>query len=299
MSNINIENIVINDDIHQNKLLYSLPKLYKARIVKRPSSKIKSPYVADIILIDSDDENIYLGHCPSLGCSGLCENNCIVYVSKNESKNTKCDYVVQQAFYEENDKQKNIRIATSPKLGEKITRNALLQHCFEDLDIKDLQAEKCFKNSRFDFCGTLNDDNETFFILEVKTVPIARYEDIIEKQYNKNFINGVYENRDFKSKIALFPVGYRKNKNESMSPRAIKHLEELVEIKKENPNYRVIMCYVIPRIDITTFSPSIQDTFYYDAFKNAIENGVEVKTLTINWIDNNAFLYNNQCILQL
>ena len=143
MENLNIQSLSINES---PKILYTLPQLFKAKIIKRPSSKIKSPYVADIILDDDETETQYLAHCPSLGCSGLCENNCTVFVSKNNSPNTKCDYVIQQAYYEEPTKNKNVIIGTAPKLAEKIVHQALLQNCFDDLPIKTLQSEKCFKN---------------------------------------------------------------------------------------------------------------------------------------------------------
>jgi len=287
MENINIQNFSINNT---PKILHTLPQLVKAKIIKRPSSQIKSPYVADIILLDDETETHYLAHCPSLGCSGLCETNCIVFVSKNNSPNTKCDYVIQQAYYEEQTKNKNVIIGTAPKLAEKIVKEALLQNCFEDLVVTDLQSEKCFKNSRFDFCGTL--ENNIPFILEVKTVPIAKYEDISEKQYLKNNYDSPTD-YPFESKLALFPVGYRKSKKESMSPRAIKHLNELAEIKEENKETRCILCYVVQRIDVQSFQPSLQDEFYIEAFNNAVEKGVEIKILVINWIGENAYFYRN------
>ena len=293
MENINISELNINENENTNIVLYTLPELYKAKIIKRPSSQIKSPYVSDIILCDSNDETIYLAHCPSLGCCGLCETDSIVYVSKNNNPKAKCDYIIQQAYYNEPIKNKSVIIGTAPKLAEKMVHNALVNNYFLDFKTKTVQSEKCFKNSRFDFCGTLEDDIP--FILEVKTVPIAHYENIDMKKYLKNN----YEERPFESKIAYFPVGYRKSKKEPISPRAIKHLEELAEIKKENPEYRCMLCFVIQRIDVECFQPSTQDTFYLDAIQNAVNDGVEIKVLVINWCNNIAYLHNNNLRIKL
>ena len=37
-----------------------------------------------------------------------------------------------------------------------------------------------------------------------------------------------------KGEYSYFPEGYRKSKKETVSPRAIKHIEELIKIKNEN-----------------------------------------------------------------
>lgn len=43
------------------------------------------------------------------------------------------------------------------------------------------------------------------------------------------------------------------------------------------------MCFVIQRIDVESFQPSIIDPEYRQAFYEAIEAGVEVITLVIKW----------------
>ena len=68
--------------ILSGKFILTKSSLVKAKIIRRPSLTIKSPYVATIILINDESETHYLAHCPSLGCSGLCETGCTVFVSK-------------------------------------------------------------------------------------------------------------------------------------------------------------------------------------------------------------------------
>ena len=61
-------------------ILLELPQLYKAVVVKRPSLKIKSPFVADIQFKQQDDT--YLAHTPSLGCCGLADKDANVLMIK-------------------------------------------------------------------------------------------------------------------------------------------------------------------------------------------------------------------------
>ena len=136
-------------------------------------------------------------------------------------------------------------------------------------------------NSRFDFVGV--DKDNIPFIMEVKNVPLADYVDCYASERKKMNLN---EN-DYKvtDKIAYFPDGYRKKKNETVSPRALKHITELTEIKRTSQT-RCIMCYVIQRPDASSFQPSNVDSIYRDAFKEAVEAGVEIITLQIKWDEN-------------
>jgi DNA-binding sugar fermentation-stimulating protein len=43
------------------------------------------------------------------------------------------------------------------------------------------------------------------------------------------------------------------------------------------------MCYVIQRTDVNSFQPSIIDPEYREAFFEAVQSGVEIITLVINW----------------
>ena len=81
-------------------LIYTLPQLYKAIVINRPSKTCKSPYIADIkvfqqktinnkkFLIRSDE---CMAHSLSLGCAGLISSESHVYCIKldNEKINIK------------------------------------------------------------------------------------------------------------------------------------------------------------------------------------------------------------------
>jgi hypothetical protein len=117
--------------------------------------------------------------------------------------------------------------------------------------------------------------------MEVKNVPLADYEDITAKERK----NKCYDNRDINSKVAYFPDGYRKKSTDTVSPRALKHINELTLIKRESIT-RCITCYVIQRTDVDRFQPSIIDMDYRNAVKNAITAGVEIITLVVSWNKN-------------
>jgi DNA-binding sugar fermentation-stimulating protein len=131
-------------------------------------------------------------------------------------------------------------------------------------------------DSRFDFSGV--DENGVPFIMEVKNVPLADYEDICAKDRKGK----CYDDMPYNAKVAYFPDGYRKKTADPVSPRALKHIRELTLIKKESIT-RCIMCYVIQRTDVDRFQPSIIDPQYREAVKQAIEAGVEIITLLVQW----------------
>ena len=117
--------------------------------------------------------------------------------------------------------------------------------------------------------------------MEVKNVPLADYEDITAKERKNKW----YDNREQNSKVAYFPDGYRKKRTDTVSPRALKHIKELMLIKKESKT-RCIMCYVIQRNDVSSFQPSIIDPEYRQALQEALKSGVEIITMVINWTKN-------------
>ena len=271
-------------------LLISLDNLIEALIVKRPSKIIKSPYVSDLKLHNDDEE--HLGHSPSLGCCGLADNGRKVLVQyidtsknknkKNDDSKLKCNYRIYLAIHQEGINEEIIGIY--PKLAEELFENALNKNLISKLmNIKEYKREtKVFieghVDSRFDFSGI--DENGTKFILEIKNVPLADYEDLPSKERKKMD----FSDREFNSKVAYFPDGYRKSSKEPISVRAIKHLENLTYLKNlHKEDIRCLICFVIQRNDVDRFQPSVIDPNYVNALKNAHENGVEIIALKIRW----------------
>jgi DNA-binding sugar fermentation-stimulating protein len=262
-------------------MLYELNDLIEGLVVKRPSKYIKTPYVADVLLMNNE----VLAHTASLGCCGLVDNGASVLlgkmpIPKNKNTNQKCEYRVYLSICR--DELHETIVGVHPKLAEDLVENALQMNF-----LSKLQGVKTYKretpvyiegkvDSRFDFSGI--DNNDIPFIMEVKNVPLADYEDVTSIEKKKLD----FSSREWNSKVAYFPDGYRKKKTDPVSPRALKHLRELMIIKKET-NTRCIMCYVIQRNDVNRFTASIIDEEYRNTLKKSIEENIEIITLVVEW----------------
>lgn len=254
-----------------------------------------SPYVADIQIKDCDDNTLeILGHTAALGCCGLADVGANILMTKIENKNKskpkncdkpenpKCAYRVYLSCFVDKERKQETIVGIHPKIAEDLTEQAMKNNCFTKLqNIKSYKRETVLYvedkvDSRFDFSGI--DENGTPFIMEVKNVPLADFDDITAVERKKRN----YNECAFNSKVAYFPDGYRKKSTDTVSPRALKHIRELTLIKKESKT-RCIMCYVIQRIDADRFTVSVIDPEYKEAVRLAIESGVEIITMVIEW----------------
>ena len=278
-------NKISKTKISKMSLLFTIENLIEGSIIKRPSKFIKTPYVADIIPIGSD--NSILGHTASLGCCGLSDVGASILmmpVPKNNKKiqndKLKCEYKVYLSIIKERGNE--IIVGIHPKLAEDLAETALKNNLLNRLrNVERYKRETTIYvegkvDSRFDFSGI--DSAGIPFLMEVKNVPLADYEDITSKDRK----NKCYDDRAQNSKVAYFPDGYRKKSTSPVSPRALKHIRELTLIKKESIT-RCIMCYVIQRNDVDRFQPSIIDPEYREAVKDAIDAGVEIITMVVQW----------------
>lgn len=241
-------------------------ELVEGIIVKRPSAHCKTPYVADVILTICNSS--ILAHTPALGCCGLSNKDSRVFLSvipKNKTKKVHvCSHRVELGCAIDPISCETVYIGLNPKLAEEIVNKCLLCNYFPDsvLIAKDFKREKTILNSRFDFVGF--DDNNCPFVLEVKTVPLVT--------------------QCKETHISYFPDGYRKKKNAPVSPRALKHLNDLIEIA-ETSKTRAIMCYVLQRCDTNGFVPSNSDPIYRSKLMEAYEKGVEILIVKVSYSD--------------
>lgn len=253
-------------------LLYKIDhKVEEAKIVKRPSLYCKTPYVADIDI----NGKMGMGHTPALGCCGLADKDATVLVKPLTNSKGVCSHSIQLAKTQ--DKGHITYIGIHTKLAELLTKSAIQNNCIRKLqNVRELEREKTFLNSRFDFTGIMK--NGKRFILEVKSVPLADYEDITAKERKKKD----YSNKQYNDKVAYFPDGYRKKKGSVVSPRALKHINELKEICLKG-EIETFMCYVIQRDDASSFQISVLDPIYRQAVHEAMDAGVHIITLQIRW----------------
>jgi len=271
-------------------MLLQLKNLVQGNVIKRPSAIIKTPYVADVLLSNKDQ---IIAHSLSLGCCGLADINAQVLIEdltisqkdkiNKKTEKLKCSHRIHLSIYRDQERKKEMIIGINPKLAEILVENALDQNVIHSLqNIKSYKREVTMYisgkvDSRFDFTGV--DQNGIPFIMEIKNVPLADYEDVCSKDRKRLDFTG----RDFSSKVAYFPDGYRKKSADPISPRALKHVQELTWIKREDPRIRCILCFVIQRHDVNRFAPSVIDPIYREAIRVAMDAGVEIIPLVIKW----------------
>lgn len=280
------------ENLHEiNNVLLQIPNLVKGYVAKRPSKHIKSPYVADVVLCDTNTEII--AHTAALGCCGLADIGAQVMMtltpeSKSGKNKQKCSHRIYLSILNDTRSSKNennVIIGINPKIAETLVENTLTRNMLLNLqNVKSYRRETTIYvenqiDSRFDFTGI--DENGIPFIMEVKNVPLADYEDLPLQERGKIDFTG----REWNSKIAYFPDGYRKKITDTISPRALKHICELKKIK-EMSKTRCIICFVIQRDDVNRFQASVVDPEYRNALKNAFDSGVEVVTLVVKWHEN-------------
>jgi DNA-binding sugar fermentation-stimulating protein len=247
--------------------VYSLPKaLIKAKVLARPSKKVKSPYLADILIDDKE----YLCHSAPLGCSGHIVEGSIVWVLEKEKSKSQSTHEIY--LIEEN----NVLIGCHPLVANKIAHEMLKKQLLFP-DTTNIMPEKTLGDCRFDFSA--KSDNTTL-IIEVKSVPIADYIDGTTKEVQ----NYLKENPSYNEKIAIFPycttAGKRKVSNEPLSERALKHVTELTKLVKST---RCVLLFIIQRTDVSQFCITKLDLTYKEACKKALEAGVNIKAISVRW----------------
>ena len=262
--------------------IYTIPKTYKALVLSRPSKICKSPYLADIKVFDENDniieENV-MAHSPALGCCGLIATNVYVMCTKSESTKNKSKYVIHHILGND-----NILIGVNPMLANPIVKSLLLNNKIEEFQyISNLESEVTVNESRFDF-SFINSNNKKVY-LEVKNVPLADVVDVTKKDRKKIDISKY----DLTKKIAIFPDGYRKNNKETVSERALKHVNHLSMIHKENPDIICVLLFLIQRNDVISFKPSSLDSIYEKALYDALESGVIILPICVEWINNECY----------
>ena len=197
----------------------------------------------------------------------------------NTNKKRVCSHTIQLAV--SSDGVNSIVIGINPKLGETIAEQSLINNCIFNLtNIQSYHREVTIMNSRFDFAGRDSDGKP--FVLEIKSVPLADYVDVPKK--DRHLYEDLAKTVPFDQKISYFPDGYRKKSTDVVSPRALKHIQELEQIAvTSRGSVRAILCFIVQRDDVKQFQTSNIDLTYKDAVYQAYKNGVEIKTIQVKW----------------
>ena len=254
------------------KIIYKFIDLKIGTVVNRPSKKIKSPYLADVIINDIEA----MAHSPGLGLCGFISTDSEVAVSSNDCESRKSKFTIEMVKVK-NDDNKNVWVGANP-----VTSNLYFNIIIEKNMTSFLPKIKFIKReyklekyeSRFDFY--LESVNDKKYIFEVKNVPLVDYPKDRMPKFRK------FPERKCSARNAIFPDGYQAKKGECISPRALKHLKELLKIKKSKLDITPILVFVVQREDCGGFTPNFEkDPKYSNMLKQAIEEGLIVKAIML------------------
>lgn len=108
--------------------LLDLGKLVEGEVLKRPSSIIRSPYVADCRLVDAEpDAPFALAHAPALDVGGLCAPSSTVLMKERPpgGKTSHSIELVIAAGPNGNEDEDDVLVGAHPQLGEKLAEEVL------------------------------------------------------------------------------------------------------------------------------------------------------------------------------
>jgi sugar fermentation stimulation protein A len=260
------------------KIIYKYNNLEIAEVINRPSKKIKSPYLADINIKNKEE----LAHTPGLGLCGFITKESIVAVSEAEGER-KSKYTIELVKIK-NDDNKNVWVGANPATSNLYFNNMIEKNLLSFIPkVSMIKREFKFQKyeSRFDFY--VETENNKKYIIEIKNVPLVDYPKDKMPSFRK------FPERKTKNRNAIFPDGYQSKKGDCVSPRALKHLRELVKIKKDNSKIIPMLVFIIQREDCYGFTPNFEkDPLYSNELKKAYELGLTVKAVMLKMSPKNV-----------
>ena len=199
--------------------------------------KLLKRYKRFLADIKLNSGEIITAHVPNSGAMTSCiEEGCNVWVTFHDNPKRKLKYTLELTQMNDN------LICTNTNVANKIAVEAINNGTIKELQgYNSLKTEQKYgKNSRIDIL--LENDEQKCYV-EIKSVTLKIDNDI------------------------AFP--------DSVTSRGTKHLNELMDMVKDG--HRAVMLYVIQRTDKSPFRIANEiDSKYFEAFKNALDNGVEI-----------------------
>lgn len=246
--------------------------LLEARVIARPSKVCKSPYLADIEIIETGE--IAVAHTPALGCGGLVAQGRTVYVGLRGGAPGISKYIVYCA------KEDDDIIGIHPTLANQLVRT-MIERRLICSDVTILRSEASKDDCRFDFSA---DDGQTF--IEVKSAIIGDYVDCLNRW---RLIQLAAAKAVGAPKMAIFPYGTER-KEGLVSERALKHVEGLTRLAAEGK--RSILIYVTQRTDCDYIRISSLDSIYRKAvMEDALKAGVEIIGVALKWATDGSIYF--------
>mmetsp|Transcript_128700 Transcript_128700/g.223186 ORF Transcript_128700/g.223186 Transcript_128700/m.223186 type:complete len:390 (+) Transcript_128700:74-1243(+) len=266
------QKLVSHGKAKPSQLLLDLGRdLVQAVLVKRPSTRNKSPWVADVRLKTG---RIALAHLPALDMGGLCVEGSQMLLkpavnSKGELVGAnsvgpygtpKCEYIIQLVRVNEPENKGcgGVWCAAHPNLGEKLAHKLLENGLVKELPLSATSLQKEVSGvagcpMRADFVAEHKDGSNS--VIEVKTVLNTDYNPATAPNRKECVYLG--PSKPYK-RAGIFPWGRVAQvgpKGEKVvSARAIKHVDELASIAKgqrrsSTPLHSLLM-FVVVRHDV-------------------------------------------------
>jgi DNA-binding sugar fermentation-stimulating protein len=256
--------------------LLDLGNLVRGTVVKRPSSQIKSPYVADVSL---NNDEIIQAHAPALDVGGMCVPGSEVYMSTRPpgGKTSHAIELVRSTAPMKNEDA--VLVGAHPRLGELIAAEVLRRGLLKDVLVLDggfevgpvddsskdnksnkisLKQQVTLGDSRVDFEMTIHNSNKKKaqrVVFEVKNVVCADYEkgtEPVKSGANHCVVVAQPDGDTSYQRTALFP--WAKSRSQTFedkkvcSARALKHLRNLHSLAQDE-NVTPVVLFVVNRSD--------------------------------------------------
>lgn len=264
--------------------LVELGALERCAVVRRPSARNASPYVADVER--GETKTIAIAHAPNLDSGGKFRAGAEVLCSRQPGvdANTlgtrgkpKCELVTRLLRCEERENAAlgGVWVSAHPSLVEKIAKGLIEGGALDarlhgspverdgvsaQTTMKRRKTESASNNYRPDFVLNHKDGSRT--ILEVKQVVDTDYSrEFVEERARLQAPHPVYSPSGSApyARAGIFPWGKRGQKGPDgekvVSARAIEHLRELTELAKD-PNVHPVILFICSRADVEGFRPN-------------------------------------------
>jgi len=296
--------------------------LVRASVECRPSKRNKSPYVADLTLLESGPAGGPSGrevivHVPSMDMGGNFvqgaemlvrpardrKGNLIGSKAVGKYGTPKCEFIAQLLRVKDPENEhladgRGVWVAAHPSIGESLAQQMLEKGLLngqlpggEVVEIRREVRNVAGTNMRVDFLLTHKDGSQS--ILEIKTVVDTDYNADTAPKREKCVFLGPKTGAEYR-RAAIFPWGNAKQKGPDgesvVSARAIKHVDELGSVAagemrgESGEKYGAAILFVVVRADAKAFRPNAEACpSFVRHLKMAKSKGVRVLAHRVSW----------------
>ena len=273
-----------------NKTIIEYHDIVQLTIVRRPSKKIKSPYVADAV-----DENgtEFLVHTPGLGLADQCLPGSKIFATPSKNKASKTDYITQSVSINENGYGQTI-IGANPHSAEIIGKEIIKKNIWNPYP----KFKVCKKKPpHINYLGDIYlKSQDSFIIIEIKNVICASY-DPNRLKVDRRYV--FYDNNSPFNRSGIYPNGEKSKKYKGKSVVSERSIRQIDKMINDSQNYQFAIIFLVNRGDCSTFKPNWQrDPVYSKKLVKAVKYGVQIYALGVNWSDK-ACYFNSELNVDL